>query len=45
MEYFITGVVKLTEEKNIFNDRRLHAKHRVSDLPRRFGKWRGKKSE
>jgi hypothetical protein len=42
MEYFITGVVKLTEERNIFNDRRLHAKHRVSDLPRRFGKRRGK---
>jgi hypothetical protein len=42
MEYFITGVVKLTEEKNIFNDRRLHAKHRVSDLPRRFGIRRGK---
>jgi hypothetical protein len=42
MEYFITGIVKLTEEKNIFNDRRLHAKRRMSDLPRRFGKWRGK---
>jgi hypothetical protein len=42
MEYFITGVVKLTEEKNIFNDRRLHAKHGVSDLPRRFGKRHGK---
>jgi hypothetical protein len=45
MEYFITGVVKLTEEKNIFNDRRLHAKHRISDLQRRFGKWRGKKAD
>jgi hypothetical protein len=45
MEYFITGVVKLTEEKNIFNDRRLHAKHRVFDLPRRFGKWHGKRSD
>jgi hypothetical protein len=45
MEYFITGIVKLTEEKNIFNDRRLHAKHRVSDVSRRFGKRRGKRSE
>ncbi|MDR2049596.1 MAG: hypothetical protein LBP69_09100 [Treponema sp.] len=44
MEYFITGIVKLTEEKNIFNDRRLHAKHRISDLSRRFGKRSGKKS-
>jgi hypothetical protein len=45
MEYFITGVVKLTEEKSIFNDRRLHAKRRVYDLPRRFGNRRGKKSD
>jgi hypothetical protein len=45
MEYFITGVVKLTEEKNILNDRRLHAKHRITDLPRRFGKRHGKKSD
>jgi hypothetical protein len=45
MEYFITGIVKLTEEKNIFNDRRLHAKRKVSDLPRRFGKQRRKKSD
>jgi hypothetical protein len=45
MEFFITGVVKLTEEKNILNNRRLHAVRRVSDLPRRFGKRRGKKSD
>jgi hypothetical protein len=45
MEYFITGIVKLTEEKNILNDRRLRAKRRVSDVPRRFGKQRGKKSD
>jgi hypothetical protein len=44
MEFFITGVVKLTEEKNVFNDRRLHAKHKNPDLPRRFGKRHGKKS-
>jgi hypothetical protein len=45
MEYFITGVVKLTEEKNIVNDRRLHSRRRISDMPRRFGKRRGKKSD
>jgi HPt (histidine-containing phosphotransfer) domain-containing protein len=45
MEYFIVGVVKLTEEKNIVNDRRLHSKRRTSDLSRRFGKQRRNKSD
>ncbi|MDR0402483.1 MAG: hypothetical protein LBH35_02710 [Treponema sp.] len=42
MEYFITGIVKLTDEKNIFNGRRLHAKRGTPSIPRRFGKQRKK---
>jgi hypothetical protein len=45
MEYFITGIVKLTEEKSVFSDRRLRSRRGLSRAPRGFGSRHGKKTD